>query len=161
MSAVLRPQPLLRPMTEDDVDAVWSIEQQEYPFPWRRRIFSDCLKMGYPATVLEWSGVVVGYGLLSVGADEAHVLNVCVARQWQRRGCGDRLVRRLLQMARWAQAREIFLEVRASNPVAYRLYQRLGFREIGRRKDYYPAHGGREDALVMSYRFGPGLAVRG
>jgi len=70
-------------------------------------------------------------------------------------GLGKRLVRRLLQMARWAQAREIFLEVRTSNPVAYRLYQRLGFREIGRRKDYYPTHGGREDALVMSYRFGP------
>ncbi|MCG9958445.1 ribosomal-protein-alanine N-acetyltransferase, partial [Pseudomonas aeruginosa] len=47
-------------------------------------------------------------------------------------------------------ARECFLEVRASNQAAYRLYERYGFNEIGRRRDYYPAVGGREDALVMA-----------
>ncbi len=61
-----------------------------------------------------------------------------------------RLLEHLMREAAGHQARECFLEVRASNQAAYRLYERYGFNEIGRRRDYYPAVGGREDALVMA-----------
>jgi len=88
--------------------------------------------------------------VLSVAAGEAHLLNVCVAPRLQGEGHGRRLMKRLIDLARWHQAQRIFLEVRPSNPRAIRLYHDLGFNEIGRRPNYYPARQGREDALVLA-----------
>jgi ribosomal-protein-alanine N-acetyltransferase len=62
-------------------------------------------------------------------------------------------MKRLMDIARWNGADRVFLEVRPSNPNAQALYQSLGFHEIGRRPRYYPAHQGREDAIVMSMEF--------
>ena len=154
MSAVApagQPDPArLRPMREDDLDAVLAIERRAYAFPWTPGIFRDCLRAGYPAWVLEQDAVVIGYGVLSVAADEAHVLNVCAAPEVQGRGHGRRLLRALVQQARGRGARRLFLEVRPSNPHAMALYHDEGFNEIGRRPRYYPAHDGREDAIVMA-----------
>ncbi len=97
----------------------------------------------------------IGYGILSVAAGEAHVLNVCVAPEHQGRGLGRRLLGRLLDLARWHRVERVFLEVRPSNPVAIGLYERAGFNEIGRRPNYYPAKGGREDAIVMAMELLP------
>ena len=94
--------------------------------------------------------MIVGYGLLSIAADEAHVLNVCAAPEEQGRGHGRRLLRALLQLARGRGAQRVFLEVRPSNPAAIALYHAEGFNEIGRRPRYYPAKAGREDAIVMA-----------
>lgn len=143
----------LRPMRESDIGTVLEIELRAYPFPWTRGIFQDCLRAGYPAWVLERDGAIVGYGLLSIGGDEAHVLNVCAAPEEQRRGCGRRLLRALLQLARGRGAQRTFLEVRPSNRAAIALYHGEGFNEIGRRPRYYPARGGREDAIVMAKEF--------
>ena len=140
----------LRPMRDDDLDAVLDIELRAYPFPWTRGIFHDCLRANYPAWVLQRDGVIVGYGLLSIAADEAHVLNVCAAPEEQGRGHGRRLLRALLQLARGRGAQRVFLEVRPSNPAAIALYHAEGFNEIGRRPRYYPARAGREDAIVMA-----------
>jgi [ribosomal protein S18]-alanine N-acetyltransferase len=140
----------LRPMREEDIDAVLDIELRAYPFPWTRGIFHDCLRANYPAWVLQRDGVIVGYGLLSIAADEAHVLNVCAAPEEQGRGHGRRLLRALLQLARGRGAQRVFLEVRPSNPAAIALYHAEGFNEIGRRPRYYPARAGREDAIVMA-----------
>lgn len=145
----------LRAMREDDLDTVLGIEQQAYPFPWTRGIFRDCLRAAYPAWVLEQDGAIIGYGVLSVAADEAHILNVCTAPQMQGRGHGRRLLRALVQMARGRGAQRLFLEVRPSNPNAMALYHAEGFNEIGRRPRYYPAHEGREDAIVMAMELLP------
>lgn len=145
----------LRAMREDDLDEVVAIELRAYPFPWTRGIFRDCLRAGYPAWLVEEAGVIAGYGVLSVAADEAHILNVCTAPEAQGRGHGRRLLRALVQLARGHGAQRLFLEVRPSNPQAIALYHAEGFNEIGRRPRYYPAKDGREDAIVMAMELLP------
>lgn len=142
--------PALRPMREDDLDAVMRIEKTAYLFPWSRGIFRDCLHSGYSLWVFEQDGAILGYGVLSVAAEEAHILNLCTAPGREGRGLGQRMLHSLLRIARVQHAQRVFLEVRPSNPRAIDLYQRCGFNEIGRRPRYYPANGGREDAIVMA-----------
>lgn len=146
----------LRPMREDDLDAVMEIEARAYPFPWTQGIFGDCLHAGYPMWVQEQAGRLVGYGVLSIAAGEAHVLNLCTAPGHEGRGLGTRMLQALLRVARGQRAQRVFLEVRPSNPRAIALYERSGFNEIGRRPRYYPDHGGRrEDAIVMAMELLP------
>lgn len=141
----------LRPMRESDLDAVMDIELRAYPFPWTRGIFRDCLHAGYPMWLQEQQGRIVGYGVLSIAADEAHVLNLCTAPGNESQGLGQRMLQALLKIARGHGAQRVFLEVRPSNPRAIELYDRSGFNEIGRRPRYYPAaNNGREDAIVMA-----------
>lgn len=140
----------MRAMRESDLDAILGIEQRAYPFPWTRGIFRDCLAAGYPAWVLQERGLPIGYAVISVAADEAHILNICIAPERQGRGHGRQLLRSLVQLARDLGAARVFLEVRPSNPNAIALYHDEGFNEIGRRPRYYPARDGREDALVMA-----------
>ncbi len=140
----------LRPMREADLEDVMAIELRAYPFPWTRGIFRDCLVAGYPALLLIEHGLPIGYGVVSVAVDEAHILNVCVAPERQGRGLGRYLLRALVQCARERRAERVFLEVRPSNPHAITLYHSEGFNEIGRRPRYYPSHDGREDAIVMA-----------
>ncbi|MBS0387082.1 MAG: ribosomal protein S18-alanine N-acetyltransferase [Proteobacteria bacterium] len=143
------PQMRLRPMEEADVAAVVEIEQRVYPFPWTAGIFSDCLRVGYRCAVLELDVVTVGYGIIACGAGEAHLLNVCVREEFRNRGLGRALMMHLLGLAASAGAAVVFLEVRPANTAAVRLYEALGFRQIGVRRGYYQAVSGREDALVM------------
>jgi len=145
----------LRPMREADLDAVLAIEVRAYPFPWTRGIFRDCLNADYPAWVLERDGALLGYGVMSIAAGEAHVLNVCAAPEVQGQGHGRRLLRTLLQLARGRGVERVYLEVRPSNPAAIALYDSEGFNEIGRRPRYYPAKDGREDAIVMAMELLP------
>ncbi|KAF1708891.1 ribosomal-protein-alanine N-acetyltransferase [Pseudoxanthomonas kalamensis DSM 18571] len=143
-------EPVLRPMGESDLDEVMAVEQRAYPFPWTRGIFRDCLLAGYPGWTLRENGLLIGYGLISLAAGEAHILNLCVAPERQGRGLGRKLLHALLQQAREREAERVFLEVRPSNPPAIALYHAEGFNEIGRRPRYYPAEHGREDAIVMA-----------
>ncbi|NIJ67782.1 ribosomal protein S18-alanine N-acetyltransferase [Xanthomonas sp. 60] len=143
-------RPVLRALHEQDLDAVMAIELRGYPFPWTRGIFVDCLRAGYPALAMEEAGALVGYAVLSIAADEAHLLNICIDPLAQTRGLGRRLLRAMVQLARDHRAQRVFLEVRPSNAPALALYHSEGFNEIGRRPRYYPAAVGREDALVMA-----------
>lgn len=149
-TAADRPQTSLRAMREDDLDLVMSIERQAYPFPWTRGIFRDCLRAEYPAWIHEHRGDAIGYAVISLAAGEAHILNLCTAPEAQGRGHGRQLLRHVLRMARGRGAQRVFLEVRPSNENAIALYHGEGFNEIGRRPRYYPAIGGREDAIVMA-----------
>ncbi len=150
MSAVLKTQPLrIRPMAEADLDAVVAIELEAYPFPWTRGNFEDCLKSGYICRVAEADGALAGYSVLMPGVDEGHVLNCCVSPHWQGQGFGRELMLDLVERAHDHRMGCLFLEVRPSNRRALRLYERLGFEAVGLRRHYYPAHEGREDALVM------------
>lgn len=155
MVAVLNEQIELRPMGQADLDAVLAIELASYPFPWTHGIFEDCLNAGYRAWVTTKGTRVCGYGLLSVAAGEAHVLNLCVAASERRLGLGRCLLDRLLDDARALGAERVFLEVRPSNQDAVSLYEARGFHLITRRPNYYPTRTGREDALVMAMELLP------
>jgi len=136
-------------MTPDDLDAVLDNELHAYAFPWTRGVFRECLEADHECWVAELDGEVVGHGIVSLGAGEAHLLNVCIRRESQGHGFGRLLVRHMLARAHRMGATVVFLEVRPSNHVAAALYETLGFREIGVRRNYYPAHSGHEDARVL------------
>lgn len=149
------PAGTLRPMREDDLDAVHAVEIRAYEFPWTVGIFRDCLRADYPAWLLQQGGEIVGYFLMSIAAGEAHVLNICIDPARQGRGHGRHLLRAMMHVARGRGAERVFLEVRPSNAGAIALYHSEGFNEIGRRPRYYPARDGREDALVMAIELLP------
>jgi len=138
-----------RRMTEADLDAVLKIEYAAFSHPWTRGIFLDGLK-SYEIWLMFEGNQQVGHGVINVIIDEAHLLNITVKPESQGRGLGLLLLDKLMKRAYELNGRECFLELRASNQSAYRLYERYGFNEVGRRRDYYPAIGGREDALVMA-----------
>ena len=138
-------------MTEAHLEAVRVVELASYPFPWSEGIFRDCIKSGYLCKLIaDATGKVCAYAVVSVAVGECHILNICVANALRGRGIARELLRHMLDEARDYGAQEAFLEVRPSNPVAIRLYETFGFRQIGRRKNYYPADDGREDAIVMA-----------
>jgi len=143
------PDVLIRPMTESDVQDVVAIERASYQFPWSEGIFRDCLRVGYVCRVVAIDGQVLGYGVMSVGAGEAHILNLCVGETFRCRGIGKRLLGYLIERGAAAGMGEAFLEVRPSNVAAIRLYLSLGFEQVGMRRGYYQAVGGREDAAVL------------
>jgi ribosomal-protein-alanine N-acetyltransferase len=143
------PEVSIRPMMELDLPEVAAVEQHSYAFPWSENIFRDCLRVGYTCRALDLAGRIIGYGVMSVGAGEAHILNVCVRDEYRNLGFGRRLLEHLLERATAAGVAEAFLEVRPSNLAAIRLYQRLGFEQIGIRRGYYQAPDGREDAIVL------------
>jgi ribosomal-protein-alanine N-acetyltransferase len=136
-------------MTPADVPHVAAVERGAYPFPWSEGIFRDCLRVGYLCRVAEDAGQIVSYGIVAMGAGEAHILNLCVAGHMRGRGIGRRMLQLLLERSQQAGMQDVFLEVRPSNPHAIALYQSLGFNEVGRRRAYYQAEVGREDALVL------------
>jgi len=140
----------LRAMTEADIDQVMAIEKRSYPFPWTEGNFTDCLKSHYYACVLEDGQQMIGYALMSMAAGEAHVLNICIHPDRRSKGLGRALMHSLEQTARENHVDMLLLEVRASNRVAIDLYDSMGFNELGCRVNYYPAHKGREDALVLA-----------
>jgi len=139
----------IRPMHELDVPVVVAIERASYQFPWSEGIFRDCLRVGYVCRVIELASDLAGYGIMSVGAGEAHVLNVCIRDEYRCRGLARKILLYLLDRARIAGMYEAFLEVRPSNTAAARLYHALGFEQVGVRRGYYQATVGREDAAVL------------
>jgi ribosomal-protein-alanine N-acetyltransferase len=149
MSALPQATLVYRAMTLEDLDRVCGIEQRMYAFPWTRGNFLDSLSSGYICTVLERAGVIAGYGILSVAAGESHLLNLSIDARWQRRGLGRALLSRHIDLARCHGAAIMLLEVRPSNDAARALYASAGFEQLAVRRDYYPASGGREDALLL------------
>jgi [ribosomal protein S18]-alanine N-acetyltransferase len=143
-----------RAMAPADLPRVAELERESYVFPWNDQIFADCLRVGYHCVVVDTAAGVAGYAVLSMGAGEAHVLNLCIGDSLRRRGVGRRLLLALLTHARDRGIRDAFLEVRRSNRVAIALYHQTGFECVGQRRGYYQAHEGREDALVYRLELG-------
>lgn len=139
----------VRVLTVVDLPRMLPLENAAYDFPWSEAIFRDCFAANYTGLAIEHEGALLGYGVLSVAAGEAHILNVVISSTQRGLGLGKKLVRRLIDQARWHRVERVFLEVRASNAVARSLYKSLGFLEIGERKAYYPGRQMREDAVVM------------
>jgi ribosomal-protein-alanine N-acetyltransferase len=137
-------------MTAADLDAVVAAEKLCHPFPWTRGNFADSLAAGHGAWLALENGRMTGYAIMMLVVDEAHLLNITVLPELQRSGRGSALLQHLFDQARTRAAIRMLLEVRPGNLAALALYRRHGFLEIGRRRDYYPAHEGREDAIVMA-----------
>src|SRR5213082_3309560 len=125
------PEVVIRPMRAGDVADVVAIERASYQFPWSEGIFRDCLRVGYICRVVTLGKQVIGYGVMSVGAGEAHILNVCIGEAFRCRGIGRRLLELLIERGTAAGMSEAFLEVRPSNTAAIRLYLSLGFEQAG------------------------------
>jgi ribosomal-protein-alanine N-acetyltransferase len=148
MSA-LNPKYQFRPMTEADLDAIMEIAPHIYSHPWSRGNFSDSLVSGYSAWVLLNGAKIIGYALMMMVLDEAHLLNLSVAKDYQKQGLGRQLLEHMITIAKKHDAANMFLEVRPSNISAIALYENIGFNEMAVRRGYYPAHNGREDAVLM------------
>jgi ribosomal-protein-alanine N-acetyltransferase len=140
----------VRKMRVVDLPEVLLNERRAYTHPWSEGIFLDCLDNRQECWLLTYGDKIVGHGILSVAAGESHLLNVCVHPDCHGNGFGKSLVEHLVERARHRGASTIFLEVRPSNLVAYQLYEKLGFNEVGVRENYYPAYVGREDALILA-----------
>ena len=149
------PDVLIRPMSENDVPEVIAVERASYQFPWSEGIFRDCLRVGYVCRVVTVSDTIIGYGVMSVGAGEAHILNLCIGDMYRCKGVGRRLLTYLIERGTAAGMSEAFLEVRPSNTSAIRLYLSVGFEQVGMRRGYYQAAGGREDAAVLKLALRP------
>ena len=139
----------LRDMSRNDLDAIARIEAEVHTHPWTRGNFEDALDSGYVCKLHEESGEITGYFVLMRGVEEAELLDIAVAAKCQRKGWGRALLRAVLEAAHGCAAKRVLLEVRRSNVAAQALYLGAGFREIAVRRGYYPAAGGREDAIVM------------
>lgn len=138
-----------RVMTLADLDDVIQTENQVYPNPWGRGVFVDCLQGNYECWVVSRGEQTLGHGVLSVAAGESHLLNLCIRQDFQGEGLGRGFLQHLLDRAQLCGASVMFLEVRVQNQVALRLYDSMGFAQLGVRKDYYQGESGREDALVF------------
>jgi ribosomal-protein-alanine N-acetyltransferase len=142
---------LLRAMQEKDVVAVYKLEKLSQPRPWPRWFFRKQLRTS-SCWVLEEQGMIVGFGIVVMVKDWAHIMNMCVAPGYRRRGLGHRIILHLLEVARRLQASHAWLEVRPTNIPAINLYRKMGFRKIQIRKNYYIIPSGKENAIVMVRR---------
>jgi ribosomal-protein-alanine N-acetyltransferase len=149
------PELQFRRMTLDDIEQVMKVEEEVYEFPWTERIFSDCIRVGYNCWIALLQQTVVGHAVISIVADESHMLNLSIARNQQGKGYGRQFIEFLVEEARAQRAQTMLLEVRPSNTAAINCYNGAGFNEIGCRKDYYPAQDGREDALLLARHIPP------
>lgn len=153
MSAVLEPEQVrIEPLTVERLDALCAVEVTAYSHPWTRANFIDSMAAGYRCQLLLGGETLIGYFVAMKGVDEVHLLNFTVAPAFQRQGWAPMMLGALAGWARSQGAQWLWLEVRKSNERALAVYECQGFRRVGVRKNYYPAHGGqREDAVVMSF----------
>lgn len=142
-------------MVLDDLDEVMQIEEDSFPYPWSRRSFRGEImsnRFAYYVVAKDGEGRVVGYAGIWILYGEAHITTIAVKPPYRNKGIGSLLMAYLLRKAEEKGADKAFLEVRDSNLVARRIYERFGFEVIGKRKNYYVD----EDALIM-IRY-PGIA---
>jgi ribosomal-protein-alanine N-acetyltransferase len=150
MNAQLKPANVsFREMQASDLDAVMQIETVNFPFPWTVGNFKDSINSGHVCSVLEMDKTIIGYAILMMVLDEAHLLNISVAPSHKGQGLGRYLLDHMMQIGREKGGLNMFLEVRPSNVSAITLYESIGFNEMGVRPGYYPAHNGRENAVLM------------
>jgi len=149
-------------MTGCHLDAVTALEQRAHPHPWQRSHFADCLVSAYEAQLLLAEDTLLGYFVAMKGVEEVHLLNITVAPEHQHQGWARAMLEALALWSRGQGAQWLWLEARASNTRAIHVYKANGFRNVGVRRQYYPAaQGRREDAVVMSLKLDAGPALEG
>jgi [ribosomal protein S18]-alanine N-acetyltransferase len=144
-----QPNISFREMQVADFDIVMQVETANFPFPWTAGNFKDSINSGHICLVLEIDQALIGYAILMMVLDEAHLLNISISSAWKGKGWGRHLLNHMMQIGREKGGLNMFLEVRPSNVSAITLYESIGFNEMGVRPGYYPAHNGRENAVLM------------
>ena len=139
----------VRRMDVPDLTRVMEIEQQSYSMPWTESTFRGLLRRADADLLVAQTvdGELAGYAVAWAVLDQGELGNIAVAPEWRQRGIAHRLLDAMIRRAQERKVKELFLEVRVSNSTARQLYLSYGFRDVGRRRDYYlePV----EDALVM------------
>lgn len=143
---------IIRPMREADLPRVLEIERESFHTPWGRWAFLVEMKPPGHAFVCEVQDQVVGYMVLRIIRDEAHLMNIAVDSPWRGKGLGKAMLRFAIDLCAQKGVTSIWLEVRESNHRAIALYRKMGFVPIARRVKYYQDTG--EDALLMELFFG-------
>jgi [ribosomal protein S18]-alanine N-acetyltransferase len=153
------------PMQPADLDEVLKIELVSHIHPWTKGNFTDSLAAGHWAYCIRPQSdqmvkgsyfdpaILWAYCILFPAVDELHLLNITVSPHLRKLGLGQRMMAAIEGVAAQQKMPRIILEVRPTNTSALALYQKLGYEQIGVRKNYYPANpetGSREDALVMA-----------
>lgn len=141
--------PLIHRLSAEDVERIHEIEKLAYPYPWTRGNFEDCFRAGYHCFGLKIGKDLAGYTIFTWAAGEAHLLNLCIHPEWQRRGFGSLLLEYTIGHVARFNNDVMYLEVRAGNRRAAKLYANRGFKAVGHRRSYYQAGNQREDAIVM------------
>lgn len=136
-------------VTQERYDDAFKLQEVCHAFPWSRGQFYDCLTPPYFSYQVIYQGKVIGYYVGLHVSVEITLMDIGIAPEHRGRGLGKALLKHFLRESNKLQAEEAWLEVRVSNHAAIALYQQMGFEEIERRKDYYPAENGSEDALIM------------
>lgn len=149
MNSTTQQSTIIREMRASDLNDIILIEREIFLFPWSLANFTDSIKSNSICKVIEANNTVIGYTIILMAPDEAHILTLGIAAKHQRKGLGEMLLKHVAEMSRKKGAKSVLLDVRESNQGAARLYKQLGFRQIATRKGYYPAMCGREDALIM------------
>ena len=141
------PHFLIRRMREADLPQVMRIERENFSLPWSQKSFLDMLIRPEAVFLVAEAEIILGYAGAVMAADEGNVTNIAVLGTQKQKGIGAALLNALIRETIAAGVRDLFLEVREHNIPALRLYHTAGFREVGRRRNYYdkPA----EDALIM------------
>ena len=139
------------------LSSILKIERGSNPYPWSELNFKDCLEQGYYSLALEDQTELVGFAIMAISTEESHLLNIGVREDLRGRGHGEEILKKMMTAAEVMGSKKVILEVRISNAIAYKLYEKLGFQEIAIRKDYYRLPDGREDAFVMSKSLKKGL----
>ena len=150
------PRAVLRDMRREDLPAVLDIERRSFAQPWSRAFFEKELATPFARLMVAVEEAVpraqvIGYTCRWRVTDEVHLLNVAVHPERRGLGHGRALVAGVVGEAEAARARVVYLEVRAGNVIARRLYRQLGFKDLGVRRGYY---GPGQDAIVMELRLG-------
>ena len=137
------------PMRVEDLDMVYHLETNSYQYPWTKEILRDCVLYNYDSYSVFFGDTLAGYVISKISYPETHILNLTVDVSFRNNGIGNSLIKMIINDARIRNSQDIILEVRSSNIIAQHLYEKLSFKKIGIRKDYYESEHGREDAFVL------------
>lgn len=138
----------IRLMEERDLDRVVQIEEENFSVPWSRKSFLDSLVLSHTLYVVaEQQGQIAGYCGCYQILEEAEIVNVAVDKAFRRRGVGRQMLEELMRLGKERGSFAYTLEVRAGNVPAIHLYESLGFKSLGIRKNFYEKP--TEDAIIM------------
>lgn len=141
---------MMRTLFQTDIAQLLRIENSVHVTPWSEDTFKTCFQAGYIGWAVEKDKKVIGFIIISQTAEECHILNLCVDREFQHQGWGSKLLEHALAHAKKHGINIAYLEVRRSNSRAISLYKKMRFHPVGERKGYYPTVGGHEDALIFA-----------
>ena len=142
----------ITPMSIDDLVNVYNLEVQSYDFPWTKEILRDCILYKYDAFTIYFNNLLVGYIIAKISVPETHILNLTINENFRKKGLGKSLIQLIINDSRIRGAEDIILEVRVNNINAIALYEKLDFKKVGKRKNYYESKEGREDAYVLQLK---------